>query len=290
MELPIVVGVDGSDASLRAVDWAVSEAGLRGLPLRIVYADVRARPGKGAAGLGSANPPDRDAARRMLERAARRAQGAGTEAKISTEAVGGDAVETLLDEARHAAALITGCRGRDTFVRLGRGINLSLAARAACPLIVVRGDATALSARHRRVVLGLGEAPVARPVVEFAFGAAEARNAVLEAVRAWRAPAHELRVHPLIVGDPPVHQRDRAVQLLEDALRGPAADHPKVVVRRAAVEGRVDTVLRTRSTTADLLVIGAKRHYGRTEPSLGRRIQALLQNSACPVAVVPHSP
>lgn len=35
---PIVAGTDGSEESLRAVDWAAREAVLRGLPLRIVTA------------------------------------------------------------------------------------------------------------------------------------------------------------------------------------------------------------------------------------------------------------
>ena len=35
---PIVAGTDGSEESLRAVDWAAREAALRGAPLRIVAA------------------------------------------------------------------------------------------------------------------------------------------------------------------------------------------------------------------------------------------------------------
>ena len=35
---PIVAATDGSEESLRAVDWAAREAELRGLPLRIVSA------------------------------------------------------------------------------------------------------------------------------------------------------------------------------------------------------------------------------------------------------------
>ena len=40
MALPLVVGVDGSDGSLRAIDWAVDEAQRRGLSLRLVYASL----------------------------------------------------------------------------------------------------------------------------------------------------------------------------------------------------------------------------------------------------------
>ncbi|MEU9383029.1 universal stress protein, partial [Streptomyces sp. NPDC048279] len=40
MDLPLVVGVDGSESSLRAVDWAADEAALRGAPLRLVYASL----------------------------------------------------------------------------------------------------------------------------------------------------------------------------------------------------------------------------------------------------------
>jgi len=40
MELPLVVGVDGSEPSLRAVDWAADEAVLRGVELRAVYASL----------------------------------------------------------------------------------------------------------------------------------------------------------------------------------------------------------------------------------------------------------
>ena len=35
---PIVAGTDGSEESLRAVDWAAREAALRGAPLRIAAA------------------------------------------------------------------------------------------------------------------------------------------------------------------------------------------------------------------------------------------------------------
>lgn len=40
VELPLVVGVDGSDSSLEAVDWAADEAARPGLSLRLFYASL----------------------------------------------------------------------------------------------------------------------------------------------------------------------------------------------------------------------------------------------------------
>ncbi|MEU8677755.1 universal stress protein [Streptomyces sp. NPDC048560] len=43
MEPPLVAGVDGSEPSLRAADWAADQAQRHGLPLRLVHASVRKR-------------------------------------------------------------------------------------------------------------------------------------------------------------------------------------------------------------------------------------------------------
>lgn len=56
MELPLIVGVDGSDSSFLAIDWAVDEAARLGLPLRLVYASLWERY-EGAALPGSLNVP-----------------------------------------------------------------------------------------------------------------------------------------------------------------------------------------------------------------------------------------
>ena len=68
---PIVAGTDGSEESLRAVDWAAREAALRGAPLRIVAAAGR-RPGMiSRAGAGGYDEGDRRPARRARPGAGR---------------------------------------------------------------------------------------------------------------------------------------------------------------------------------------------------------------------------
>lgn len=59
MDLPIVVGVDGSEPSMRAVDWAVDEAALRGASLRLVYASLWERYEGTSSRRTSASPRNR---------------------------------------------------------------------------------------------------------------------------------------------------------------------------------------------------------------------------------------
>lgn len=58
MELPLVVGIDGSDPSLTAVDWAADEAARLGVPLCLVYAS------SGSATKGTCSPAASNAPRR----------------------------------------------------------------------------------------------------------------------------------------------------------------------------------------------------------------------------------
>jgi hypothetical protein len=54
---PVVVGVDGSEPSLRAADWAADEAVPRGVPLRVVYASLRERhEGPRSPGMRASSP------------------------------------------------------------------------------------------------------------------------------------------------------------------------------------------------------------------------------------------
>lgn len=72
MELPLVVGVDGSEPSLRAVDWATDEATLRGVPLRLVYASLWERYEGAALAEDVGRPSEQVMADDIVEAAARR--------------------------------------------------------------------------------------------------------------------------------------------------------------------------------------------------------------------------
>ncbi|MGC0400506.1 nucleotide-binding universal stress UspA family protein [Streptomyces sp. SAI-126] len=291
MELPLVVGVDGSEPSMRAVDWAADEAALHGVPLRLVYASLWERYEGAALAEGLGRSSEQVLADNIVETAARRAHRRAPDLKITTAVLPDDAVSALLDEGRHACALVIGSRGRSGIAeRLLGSVSLAVAARAHCPVIVLRGghDNRRTPRTYQRIVLGVGEEPGNMAAVRFAFAEAAARYATLQAVRAWRRSTHPSGAHPLPAGEPAFHPEQQAAGTLEAALSDAAAAHPSVSVRRRTVEGPAHQVLLDASATADLLVVGAQRRHGHAGLQLGRVAHAALHHSVCPVAVVPQ--
>ncbi|MBD0842135.1 universal stress protein [Streptomyces sp. TRM68416] len=281
---PLVVGVDGSEPSLRAVDWAADEAVVRGVPLRLVHACLWSRyEGTALArDLGRrGEPTPQDIVGAATERARTRQPGL----EVSSEVVFEEPEYALVHAGRQASALIVGTRGRSGIAELLLGsVSLAVAAQADCPVIVLRGshDNRATPPVHGRVLVGVGEDAAA---VGFAAAEARRRGVPLEAVRVWRCPAHESSDHPLLADAPALLHEEQAQKALDEALHGLP---PDLEVHRRTVEGHARRVLVDLSTRADLLVVGARRREGHFGLQLGRVAHAALHHSACPVAVVPQ--
>ncbi|MEV5339613.1 universal stress protein [Streptomyces sp. NPDC052676] len=295
MERPLVVGVDGSEPGLLAVDWAADEAVRQGLPLRIVHASLWERYEADALeetpGADADLVTEHDLAEGILAQASDRARRRASTLEIGTDLVPQDAVSALLREAAHATAVVTGSRGRGPIRELLLGsVSLSLSARAPCPVVVVRGSLRNRDVANGRVVLGVGGSATGPAAARFAFREAAVRHSELEVVRVWHRPAHRAAGHPLLRGEPAHHLEEEAWTLVDDALR--AMGEPDVSarpdVRRVVTEGSVRQVLLARSAAADLLVVGAHRRHGRLGPQLGVVGHTMLHHADCPVAVVPH--
>ncbi|MFE7607039.1 universal stress protein [Streptomyces celluloflavus] len=289
MALPLIVGADGSDTGLRAVDWAVDEAVLHGLPLRLVYASRWERYEGALFAESLGRPTEQVLADDIVATAAERAHRRNADLEISIQVLADDPVTALLREGHYATALILGSRGRGDITGLMLGsVSLSVAARATCPVIVVRGDKAGLAGTHERILLGVGDPLKGTQAIRFAFREAQARGCVLDAVHAWRRPAHERAGHPLHTQEPESSHQERAAALLDEALAEAADAHPAVRVRRTPVEGPAHKVLVHRAAAADLLVVGAQRHQGHLGLQLGRVAHTALHHADCPVAVVPQ--
>ncbi|MFF4783621.1 universal stress protein [Streptomyces griseorubiginosus] len=280
-DLPIVVGVDGVEPALRAVDWAVDEAARRGLPLRLVYASLWERYEGTQLTEDPGKPSEQARAEDIVASAARRASERRPGVVVSTDVQPEEPEYALIRESRSACLLVTGTRGRGGVAEALLGsVSLLVAGHAHCPVVVVRGPAAPPA--RARVVVGVGEQQAA---VRFAAEEARQRGAALEAVRAWRCPAHESTDHPLLTGEPARLHEQQASEVLEKAL----LDVPdEVEVHRRTVEGHARTVLVDASRNADLLVIGARRRQRHFGLQLGRVAHGVLHQAACPVVIVPE--
>ncbi|MFI8007255.1 universal stress protein [Streptomyces sp. NPDC086010] len=287
---PVVVGVDGSDSSLGAADWAADEALRHGLPLRLVYASHWQRYEDVALSPRLSRPEGKTTAENVVGSTAERIRRRAPDLPVTTSVVGEEPVSALLREGEHAFALVTGSRGRGGISGLLLGsVSLAVAARARCPAIVVRGDKAGLEARHERIALGVGNSPAGSPAVRFAFAEAQLRGCGIDVVRAWRCPSGEAPDHPRAAGGPACPHEDQASALLDEALSAAVRDHPEVPVRRVTTEGSARKVLLERSAVADLLVVGAQHRHTHPGMQLGGTAHTVLHHAACPVAVVPGS-
>ncbi|MBW8088222.1 universal stress protein [Streptomyces hygroscopicus subsp. hygroscopicus] len=292
VELPVVVGVDGSEAASGALDWAAELAGRRGLPLRIVHASLWERYEGYVPATAADRPAERLRGEAVLATAAERAGRRAPALKVMTDLAADDAVTALLRAGQSAEALVVGSRGRGEFASLLLGsVGLGIAARAQCPVVVVRGRPENVRGGTHRVVVGIaerersGEQEPAPPSAAAAFALREARlrGGELEAVHAWRCAGpedHRTRED---------HAR-RAAELLDETLGGAtAAGLPPVPVTHRPVEGPARKALLDASAHADLLVVGARRRQGHFGMQLGLVNHAVLHHAKCPVAVVPVS-
>ncbi|CAL9325872.1 universal stress protein [Streptomyces sp. SudanB182_2057] len=289
MNLPLVVGVDGSDSSLAAVDWAVDESARHGLPLRLLHASLWENYEVTRPSFSTVRHAEKVMADHIVASCVERARRRNPELRVSGEAVTEDAVSALLRVGPEAFALVTGSRGRGQVAGMLLGsVSLTVAAGAVCPVVVVRGEGPGRRETAGRVVVGVGDAPGGAGAVRFAVREAELRGCALTAVRAWRSPSQEPVDHMLIADDAARSREQRAAADLDAALREAVREHPGVDIDLRPVEGPAHRVLLDASAGADLIVVGAQRRHGHFGLQLGRVAHTLLHHAPCPVAVVPQ--
>ncbi|SEE06996.1 universal stress protein [Streptomyces sp. PAN_FS17] len=273
MEREIITGVDRSERSRAAADWAAREALSRGLPLRVVHVSLPA-------------PPDR-AERRPYrsETVADQVVAELTDRHPSLRARGlhltGAPVAVLRTMAEDAELLVVGLRGEGSHPRIRVGTTAGALTRT-CerPVVLVPGALAADGPPGRvdGVTLGIDARSPAGGAVTLAFDTAGLRGARLHAVHAWRLPAQAAeRPFPALEEDRATWEDDE-VQRLSDALRPWRGKYPEVDVLEDVVLLAPEVALTHAAGNSGLVVVG--RHSGRTALSL-------LPHTGCPVAVVP---
>ncbi len=289
---PIVAGTDGSEESLRAVDWAAREAVLRGAPLRIVSAATLLPRMTSRAGPTESEYPtvtdvllkERDQA---LAAAAERAAKTAPDLLIDTDQLSGQPAQAITEAGAGALMLVVGSRGAGAFTAMVLGsISRYAASHASSAVVVVRDDTVAT---HRQVVIGIGDLDHYADSLTFAFEEASVRQASLLAVHAWHAPQTDIsRAGDTYTAEDPHAFETEAGRQLEGLLNDWREKYPDVPVSQDFVHGHPGRALVGLSARADLVVIGRHtKHSGLPGPGSVRH--AVLNHAHGPVAVVPSS-
>jgi nucleotide-binding universal stress UspA family protein len=139
----ITVGIDGSDHSVRALEWAANEAAARHAPLTVLT--VHLVPQSGWTGNPIILPQDveevekeRQAAEEMTLKVTSQL-GEAQPASVTVRAVNGFPAQMLIEASREADLMVVGSRGAGGFAKLMAGsVSSQVVHHAHCPVVVVR--------------------------------------------------------------------------------------------------------------------------------------------------------
>jgi nucleotide-binding universal stress UspA family protein len=140
----IVVGVDGSEHSVRSLEWAMREAGLCNVPLTVITVNPVAAGYFGGPIVLAADEPKLEQARLGASEAADKAA-----AKLGDEphppsvvirAISGFVAQELIAASSDADLLVVGSRGAGGFARLLLGsVSSQVVQHALCPIVIIPG-------------------------------------------------------------------------------------------------------------------------------------------------------
>lgn len=136
----IVVGVDGSEESERALVWAADEARRRHATLRVVHAWFEVfLDGYFAAPMAYERDAVVAAAREILDKAVAAIPAGSPEIVVESELMHGQPEIVLIDESKTADMVVVGSRGRGGFAGLLLGsVSQRVVHHAQCPVVVIR--------------------------------------------------------------------------------------------------------------------------------------------------------
>ncbi|MBF6542396.1 universal stress protein [Nocardia brasiliensis] len=280
---PITVGVDGSEPSMVAVQWAAAEAARLHAPLELLN----------STGVPLDYPPTIE----YLPNEAERYRHEGTQIlakatklatdlwppdrapEITARVVDGPPIPTLIARSKEARMVVVGTSGMGA---LGRGllgsVSTSIARHAHCPVAVIPPTAPDAPDRSAQpVVVGVDGSPSSVRAVAIAFEEASNRGVGLVAVHTW---SEFFRYNSRVE----MQQEDE--ELLAECLAGYADQYPDVPVRRVVVEERPAHCLLAEAAHAQLIVLGSHGRGGFAGMTLGSVSQAVLHAVHIPIIIV----
>jgi nucleotide-binding universal stress UspA family protein len=278
----VIVGIDGSDRSRAALEWAVGDAESSGRPL-IMLAAIWP-----TASMRQPRTDDEVAAvRNGLDQVAARVRELHPNLTVTTEVSLGTAVQALVTTGSRNNQIVVGRRGLGSFHRLLVGsTSMDVSGRASVPVVMVPDEWNQAEHASQPVVLGVHLETDHRSTLFYAFGVAARRNAELHVV-------HALDAEGTLVWDPVDsrelidHWRSRASSVLDSSLAQLRTAFPTVQVRVFHQAFHPAGLLLEHGLEAQLVVVGRHSQGPLGGLALGSVARAVVHHATCPVAVVP---
>lgn len=283
MDVPIgsvVVAIDGSVDSLRAVDWAFAEAGHQRRPLHLMH--VVPSVAYHVAALPTLEREMRERGEQILSAATQR-RPAGSEIDCTSSLVDGTPSKVLIDASSRADMVVVGSRGHGGFAGLVLGsVSGHVASHAACAVTIVRAAANPESSR---IVIGVDFSEAGQAALARGFRMAEERGAPVTAIHTWRdiSDSGPSIPHPLTADV--VERTEHEERQLSEAIADWQGKHPRVPVTQEVIPGHAARVLADASERAAALVVGSRGRGAFTGMLLGSTSQSLLHRARCSVVV-----
>lgn len=285
----IVVGYDGSEHALKAVEFAAAEASSRQAPLRLVHAFS---PPMGGAGLGygmvlpaGAIETMRDDIAANLDTDVAALSTRFPDIDIDATVIVGNSAAALLEAAGDAQMLVVGSRGLGGFRGMLLGsTGIQIASHSSCPAVIVR-DLPAPDAK--KVVVGIDGSELSQAALAWALDYASRHGLIVHAVHAWTLPSFDLLAAPAGPGSADLQTiTEEEQRSMAESLAGFRDAYPDVTIEETVIKESAAKALLNAAQDAALIVVGT---HGRGEvlaAVLGSVSQTLLRKAEVPVVVV----
>ncbi len=283
---PVIVGVDGSFAAIRAARWAAAVAVKLGTPLHIVHAKpiIGHNLSDAIAGLRASEiAAQRESAEAILQAAEHAVRGDFKDLRITAAQVDSPADETLVDLSRSARMIVLGSDelSLGTAILVG-STTTAVAAHSVCPVVAWRGDTT--TPTRQPIVLGIDHDDDSRVAITAAFEFAHRLGLGVTAVHTWskRRPAGDVTL-PFMIDWDQFENDER--QHLSDSLAPWIKMYPDVEVTQVVDPNTPSRALLRRAKDAQLIVVGSRGRGLLAGALLGSTGLNLLHHSAIPVMI-----
>ena len=264
----VVVGVDGSQAAIRAARWAVDEVAGTDIPLRLLHI-TKAIPGASSSEARAALM----VAEEVVHDAYHAVDEMGKPLKVETEVLHGDPVPELIAASRSTTLLCVGDTGAAAHPDAWLGSTArELAQSGHCSVVVVRGDRCETGATGGWIVALVDESPDGIDVLDMAIHEARHRRAPLRVLIAAQSRSSD-------------SDKDPGPVLGDSHLKRCMDNHPEVEIETVRLEGPFLDHLAEHAASIQLVMIGATR-TGEVQQLLGAAGAHALRGSDFSLLVV----